>query len=51
MSHWPDAGIPEDTAPQPKAHIGGNQVIGLSSSRTALGAGAFIAPHYWERLK
>src|SRR5512145_891458 len=30
---------PDATAPQAKAHIGGNQVIGLSSSATAEGAG------------
>ncbi len=31
----PPSGTPEETTPQPKAHIGGNQVIGLSSSSTA----------------
>ena len=32
-------GTPDDTTPQANAHIGGNQVTGLSSSRTAAGAG------------
>ncbi len=31
----PSSEAPEATAPQAKAHIGGNQVIGLSSSATA----------------
>ena len=35
----PSAGTPEATAPQPKAHIGGNQVIGLSNSVTVDKAG------------
>ena len=30
---------PDETTPQPNAHIGGNQVIGLKSSRMAEGAG------------
>src|ERR1700744_5890640 len=30
---------PDEMMPQPKAHIGGNQVIGLSSSRTTSGEG------------
>jgi hypothetical protein len=30
---------PEETIPHPRAHIGGNQVIGFSSSRTTDGAG------------
>ena len=30
---------PEDTTPQPNAHIGGNQVIGFNNSSTAAGAG------------
>ena len=33
------AGTPEETMPQPKAHIGANQVIGFKSSRTAAGLG------------
>ena len=28
-------GWPEETTPQPKAHMGGNQVMGLSNSRMA----------------
>ena len=35
--------MPDETTPQPKAHIGGNQVIGFSSSSTADGAGRAIA--------
>ena len=35
----PASGTPEATTPQAKAHIGGNQVIGLSNSATADGAG------------
>jgi hypothetical protein len=34
VQFWPEA-----TTPQAKAHMGGNQVIGLSSSATADGAG------------
>jgi len=30
---------PEDTTPQAKAHMGGNQVIGCSTSSIAEGAG------------
>jgi hypothetical protein len=37
-------GTPADTIPQPKAHIGANQVIGFSSSRTALGSGRVLPP-------
>jgi hypothetical protein len=32
-------GAPEDTTPQANAHIGGNQVIGFKSSKTADGTG------------
>ena len=32
-------GSPDATTPQPKAHIGANQVMGLSSSSTAAGCG------------
>jgi hypothetical protein len=32
--HFPCGLTPEATTPQPKAHIGGNQVMGLSSSAT-----------------
>ena len=35
----PLPGTPEDTAPQPNAHIGGNQVMGFSSSSTTRGVG------------
>src|SRR5271169_3553752 len=35
---WPGT-TPDETMPQPSAHIGGNQVIGLSNSRTTNGAG------------
>jgi hypothetical protein len=34
---------PEDTTPQAKAHMGGNQVIGCSTSSTAEGAGRVAA--------
>jgi hypothetical protein len=37
--HRPSGETPEDTTPHPNAHIGGNQVIGFSSSTTAAGAG------------
>ena len=33
--HWPVGETPDAIAPQAKAHIGGNHVIGLSSSATA----------------
>ena len=33
---------PEDTTPQPNAHIGGNQVIGFNNSSTTDGAGRRI---------
>jgi hypothetical protein len=39
---WSGA-TPEATTPQAKAHIGGNQVMGLSSSATADGAGSDMA--------
>ena len=32
------SGTPDETTPQPKAHIGANQVIGFSSSTTVRGA-------------
>jgi hypothetical protein len=32
-------GLPEETAPHMKAHMGGNQVIGLSSWSIARGSG------------
>jgi len=35
----PEKDWPEETTPQPYAHIGGNQVIGLRSSTAAGGAG------------
>ena len=37
------AGAPEETMPQPNAHIGGNQVIGFSSSSTTPGVGMSAA--------
>ena len=36
---WPAAGWPEETTPHMKAQMGGNQVIGFSSSSTSRGAG------------
>ena len=39
----PSVEAPEATTPQAKAHIGGNQVIGLRSSATAEGAGRRMA--------
>jgi hypothetical protein len=33
------SGLPEETTPQEKAHIGGNQVIGFKSSATVDKAG------------
>ena len=44
IAQRPSSGTPEETTPQPKAHIGGNQVIGLSSSATADGAGCERGP-------
>jgi hypothetical protein len=41
--HRPEKDTPAETTPQPKAHIGGNQVIGFNSSTTAEGAGSVIA--------
>ena len=38
-SQCPASPTPEETTPQPKAHMGGNQVMGFSSSSTAAGAG------------
>src|SRR4051812_36159158 len=35
---WPGE-MPDETIPQPNAHIGGNQVIGFKSSRTTSGDG------------
>jgi hypothetical protein len=37
--HLPVSGTPAEIAPQAKAHIGGNQVTGLSNSSTAAGCG------------
>jgi hypothetical protein len=37
---------PEDTTPQANAHMGGNQVTGLSSSKTADAWGNGIAPFF-----
>jgi hypothetical protein len=35
----PASATPDETTPHPNAHIGGNQVIGLSNSSTTPGAG------------
>lgn len=35
---------PEDTTPHIRAHIGGNQVIGLRSSKTSRAAGGGVNP-------
>lgn len=40
-SHCSRRGCPEDTTPQEKAHMGGNQVIGLSNSSKAEPSGRF----------
>ena len=37
--HSPSGETPDETAPQAKAHIGGNQVIGLISCSAAAGSG------------
>jgi len=37
--HRPCVEMPDDTTPQPKAHMGGNHVIGLSNSNTTGGVG------------
>jgi hypothetical protein len=39
----PSIDTPEATTPQAKAHMGGNQVMGLNSSVTADRAGSAIA--------
>jgi hypothetical protein len=39
VTHPGPNAVPPDTAPHPKAHIGGNHVMGFSSSRTAPGEG------------
>src|ERR1700754_2354814 len=38
VQRWPGA-TPDETMPQPSAHIGGNQVIGFSNSSTTEGVG------------
>ncbi len=35
ISQRSESGTPDETTPQAKAHIGGNQVTGFNSSRTA----------------
>ena len=40
----PRPATPDETTPQPNAHIGANQVIGFRSSRTAPGAGRVRPP-------
>jgi hypothetical protein len=42
---------PEATTPQLKAHIGGNQVMGLNSSVTAESAGRGMAGFYTLHMK
>ena len=44
--HLSAAGLPDEITPQPKAHIGGNQVIGFSNSRTADGDGRAMIERY-----
>jgi hypothetical protein len=39
MYQFARIGTPDDTTPHANAHIGGNHVIGFSSSSTAEGAG------------
>jgi hypothetical protein len=41
-SHLPSMATPEATTPQAKAHMGGNQVMGLNSSVTADSVGRVI---------
>ena len=43
---WPAKASPEDTTPQAKAHMGGNQVMGLSSSATVDRDGRAMV-HFW----
>jgi hypothetical protein len=43
---WPANASPEDTTPQAKAHMGGNQVMGLSSSATVDREGRAMV-HFW----
>jgi hypothetical protein len=42
---WSANACPDETTPQAKAHMGGNQVTGLSSCKTAEGWGKDI-PHF-----
>jgi hypothetical protein len=46
-----ERGCPEDTAPQANAHMGGNQVTGLRSSKTAEGWGSAIPPFSFDKIK
>jgi hypothetical protein len=39
IGHRPAVETPEDTTPHPKAHMGGNQVMGFSNSATVETAG------------
>ena len=39
ITAFSSSGAPEARTPQAKAHMGGNQVMGFSNSRTAAGAG------------
>jgi hypothetical protein len=38
-TQWPVTEAPEETIPHKNAHIGGNQVMGLSKSNMAIGSG------------
>ena len=42
--HRPPTGTPDETTPQPNAHIGANQVIGFKGLRTAPETGRVRAP-------
>lgn len=45
--HREDGDTPDEITPQPKAHIGANQVTGFKSSRTAAGFGVSISKEYY----
>jgi len=47
---WPASGTPEAMTPQLKAHMGGNQVTGFSSSAIAEGAGKVTGADRAEEL-
>jgi hypothetical protein len=50
-SHWPEGDTPDATTPHEKAHIGGNHVIGLSSSATAGSAGRVMREYCAGHIK